>query len=111
MNKRWKKIVATVLAMTLVLANITSVFAGKGGNNNHDKNDKNDKFSGTYSHLAIAIETEDGSGYSLAEKPTVILLVKRQKKQSLLEMLRIARIMVENISQQLGDLHLSQYLE
>ena len=109
MNKRWKKIVATVLAMTLVLANITSVFAGKGGNNNHDKNDKNDKFSGTYSHLAIAIETEDGSGYSLAEKPTVYLV--GEKTESLLEMLRIARIMVENISQQLGDLHLSQYFE
>lgn len=83
--KKWKRLVAIVAVMTLVLANVSSVFAWRGGNSD------NNKFDGTYNHFAIGVDVQtkdkDGnilstsdSGYELAEKPQVYLVETVEKE-------------------------------
>ena len=92
--KRMKRILAVVLSLTLVLANFTNVFAGRGGNNNgHGGNNHQpgQSTTTTYSHMSIAVYTEnadENGGYYLETKPvvtvggTALVLGEKQNSQN-----------------------------
>ena len=96
--RRLKKLLAMLLSLAMIMTNMTSVFAWHG-----DSSCKQTK----YSHVAIAVYTEDGGSY--------VQTIRQQEqlpRKFLSEMCRTARITEESISQEVNtDLQQIQYLQ